>query len=180
MAFKEFHLQPKWFDEATPTNPKKASATLTLTNTVSNAETVTVGTTVFEFRTSGNAGTGRIKVDISGEGNTAPDKAAAKLVATINANSILVDAVASKDDNEKDIVVVTYKNVGTEGNSVAVAETMANGSWGTDVTKLSGGQYGTPCPMNNIIVYASPYYYVCVEAGNKTDVAWKIFTPISY
>ncbi len=180
MAFKEFHLQPKWFDEATPTNPKKASATLTITDTVSNGETITIGTDVFEFRTTGSAGTGKIKVDISGEGDTASNKAAAKLVAAINASSTLVESEASKDDNENDIVVVTYKNVGTEGNSVAVAETMTNGSWGTDVTKLSGGQYGTPCPMNNIMVYSSPYYYVCVEAGNKTDVAWKRFTPTSY
>ncbi len=180
MAFKEFHLQPKWFDEETPTNPKKASATLTITDTVSNGETITIGTDVFEFRTTGSAGTGKIKVDISGEGNTASDKAAAKLVAAINASSTVVESEASKDDNEKDIVVVTYKNVGTEGNSVVVAETMTNGSWGTDVTKLSGGQYGTPCPMNNIMVYSDPYYYVCVEAGNKTDVAWKRFTPTSY
>lgn len=180
MAFKEFHLQPKWFDEETPANPKKASATLTITDTVSNGETITIGTDVFEFRTTGSAGEGKIKVDISGEGDTASDKAAAKLVAAINANSTLVESEASKDDNKKDIVVVTYKNVGTEGNSVVVAETMTNGSWGTDVTKLSGGQYGTPCPMNNIMVYSSPYYYVCVEAGNKTDVSWKRFTPASY
>jgi hypothetical protein len=180
MAFKEFHLQPKWFDEETPTNPKKASATLTISDDVSNGETITIGTDVFEFRTAGSASIGNIKVDISGTGDTASDKAAAKLVAAINANSTLVDAVASKDDNENDIVVVTYKTVGTEGNSVAVAKTMTDGSWGTGVTKLSGGQYGTPCPMNNIMVYSDSYYYVCVEAGNKTDVAWKKFIPTSY
>jgi hypothetical protein len=180
MAFKEFYLQPKWFDEATPTNPKKASATLTISDDVSNGETITIGTDVFEFRTAGSAGTGNIKVDISGAGDTASDKAAAKLVAAINANSTLVDAVASKDDDKNDIVVVTYKTVGTEGNSVAVAETMTDGSWGTGVTKLSGGQWGTPCPVVDTIVHVDSYYYWCDIAGNKDDVSWKIFTPASY
>lgn len=180
MAYRELYFQKKWFSEVSPVNPKAATATLTITDTVSNGETITIGTDVFEFRTTGSAGAGKIKVNISGAGDTASDKAAAKLVAAINANSTLVESEASKDDNEKDIVVVTYKNVGTKGNSVAVAETMTNGSWGTDVTKLSGGQYGTPCPVVDTIVYTSPYYYWCDVAGNKDDVSWKRFTPASY
>lgn len=180
MAYGTLYLQPKWFDEETPTNPKKASATLTISDDVSNGETITIGTDVFEFRTSGSAGTGNIKVDISGAGDTASDKAAAKLVAAINANSTLVESEASKDDDENDIVVVTYKTVGTEGNSVAVAETMDNGSWGTGVTTLSGGQYGTPCIMKNIVIKGEEYYYWCEKEGGKSTVSWKRFTPAAY
>ena len=137
MAQANLHLQPKWFSDAIPRNPKRAKAILTLTNTVSDAETVTVGTQIFEFKTSGNAGTGKIKVDISGEGNTAPDKAAAKLAQTINA-ILLCNCYCWRRRRWNDIVTIEYKEIGTEGNAIAVAETMNNATFGTGFTKLSG------------------------------------------
>ena len=180
MAQANLHLQEKWFSDAIPSNPKRAKAILTLTDTVSNAETVTVGTTVFEFRTSGDAGTGNIKVDISGEGDTAPNKAAAKLAQTINANSTIVTATAGEDADENDIVTIEYKEIGTEGNAIAVAETMNNATFGTGVTKLSGGQLGTPSMTKNVVVYVTPYYYWCDKEGNEKTVSWKRFVPEAY
>jgi len=180
MAQANLHLQPKWFSDAIPRNPKRAKAILTLTNTVSDAETVTVGTQIFEFKTSGNAGEGKIKVDISGEGNTAPDKAAVKLAQTINANSTIVTATAGEDADENDIVTIEYKEIGTEGNAIAVAETMANATFGTGVTKLSGGQLGTPSMTKNVVVYVTPYYYWCDKEGNEKTVSWKRFVPEAY
>ena len=177
MAFKEFHLQPKWFDEETPTNPKKASATLTFDGVVVAAETVTIGGKVFEFVADANdVAEGTDYAVVVGATLTA-DNAVTKLANAINAN--LTDVVAV-EDTTKDTCTITYKAVGTEGNAVTVATTCTNASFGEGVTKLSGGQYGTPCPVVDTIVYTSPYYYWCDIAGNKDDVSWKIFTPASY
>lgn len=178
MAYGTLYLQNKWFAEASPTNPHKATATLTISNTVSDGETVTIGTEIYEFKTSGNAGEGKIKVDVSG--GVTPDKAAAKLVEAITANSAIVTAIADEDKSENDIVVVTYKHIGTEGNDISVATTATNGSWGQDVTKLTGGSYGTPSIMRNVVVYAAPHYYWCAKEGSETTVLWKRFTPEDY
>lgn len=180
MAQANLHLQPKWFSDATPRNPKRAKAILKLTGTVSDAETVTVGTQTFEFKTSDDASTGKIKVDISGEGNTAPDKAAAKLAQTINANSTIVTATAGEDAEDNDIVTIEYKEIGTEGNAIAVAEEMDNATFDADATKLSGGQLGTPSMTKNVVVYVDPHYYWCDKEGNEKTVSWKRFDPEAY
>ena len=49
MVYRELYFQKKWFDEASPINPKAASATLTFDGAVVAAETVTIGGKVFEF-----------------------------------------------------------------------------------------------------------------------------------
>lgn len=180
MTQANLHLQPKWFSDAAPRNPKRAKAILTLTDTVSDTETVTVGTQIFEFKISGSAGAGKIKVDISGAGNTAPDKAAAKLAQTINANSTIVTATAGEDADENDIVTIEYKEIGTEGNAVTIGTNCEHASFGDGVLTLQGGQYGTPCPMKNILVFIDLYYYLCTQEGGTKTVEWKRFTPINY
>jgi phage tail sheath gpL-like len=178
MAYGTLYLQNKWYSSAVPRNPHFATATLTFDGNVADGETVTIGTQTFEFKTSGNAGAGKIKVDVSG--GVTPDKAAAKLVEAITANSAIVTAIADEDESENDIVVVTYKYIGTEGNDISVATTATNGSWGQDVTKLTGGSYGTPSIMRNVVVYAAPHYYWCAKEGSETTVLWKRFTPEDY
>lgn len=175
MAYGTLHLQNKWFSESSPRNPHKASATLTFEGTVADGETVAIGLEIYEFKTSGNAGTGKIKVDVS-SGVTA-DIAVVKLKDAINANSALVTAVSDTTD---DTVVIEYKSIGTAGNEVIVGTNCTNASWGEDVLTLKGGSIGTPCPMKNIVVYATPYYYWCEEEGGESTVSWKRFTPASY
>lgn len=166
-----FIYKKKWYSGATPVNPKKATGTLTISGVVADGQTVTIGSKVYEFDTNSTVTAGNIAVDVSG-GLTAP-AAVTALVSAITANDKVVDAV----DGAGDTVVVTAKAVGTGGN-VASTETMTNGSWG-DVT-LTGGQYGTPCPEKNTLVFASPYYYLCTIGGNRDDVEWKRFTPATY
>lgn len=177
MAIKTLHLQPKWFSEASPKNPKPASATLTFTGVVVDGQTVVIGTEVYEFKTSGNAGEGKIKVDVS-EGVTAEDAVEAFATA-INATSALVDAMPVSDE-EQDVVILTYKEIGTEGNAIAISTTATNASFGASVTKLSGGQLGTPCSIRDVVVFATPYYYWCDKEGSDHTVSWKRFTPASY
>ena len=176
MAYGTLYLQKKWFSESTPTNPHKATATLTFGGIPVVTQTVTIGTEVYEFVAAAeNAQEGNIAV-VLGETLTA-DKAVEELAKAINANSVLVTAVASKED---DTVVVEYKTIGTDGNDVAVAETCTNASWGADVAKLSGGSLGTPSMLRNVVVYASPYYYWCEKEGSESTVVWKRFTPASF
>ena len=176
MAYGTLQLQPKWFSESHPTNPHKATATLTFEGIPVVTETVTIGTEVYEFVADAeNVQEGNIAV-VLGETLTA-DKAVTELAKAINANSELVTAVASTTD---DTVVVEYKTIGTEGNDVAVAETCTNASWGAGVVKLSGGSLGTPSILRNVVVYASPYYYWCEKEGSESTVVWKKFTPASF
>ena len=177
MAYRELYFQKKWFSEVSPVNPKAATATLTFDGAVVAAETVTIGGKVFEFVADANdVAEGTDYAVVVGATLTA-DNAVTKLANAINAN--LTDVVAV-EDTTKDTCTITYKAVGTEGNAVTVATTCTNASFGEGVTKLSGGQYGTPCPVVDTIVYTSPYYYWCDVAGNKDDVSWKRFTPASY
>jgi len=176
LAYGTLQLQPKWFSESHPTNPHKATATLTFEGIPVVTETVTIGTEVYEFVADAeNVQEGNIAV-VLGETLTA-DKAVTELAKAINANSELVTAVASTTD---DTVVVEYKTIGTEGNDVAVAETCTNASWGAGVVKLSGGSLGTPSILRNVVVYASPYYYWCEKEGSESTVVWKKFTPASF
>lgn len=177
MAYGTLQLQEKWFSEEHPTNPHKATATLTFKGIPVVAETVTIGgTEIYEFVVAAeNAQEGNIAV-VLGETLTA-DKAVEELAKAINANSVLVTAVASKED---DTVVVEYKTIGTDGNDVAVAEDCTNASWGDDVEKLSSGSLGTPSMLRNVVVYASPHYYWCEKEGSESTVVWKKFIPEAY
>lgn len=177
MAYGTLQLQEKWFSEEHPTNPHKATATLTFEGIPVVTETVTIGgTEVYEFvATADNVQEGNIAV-VLGETLTA-DKAVEELAKAINANSVLVTAVASKED---DTVVVEYKTIGTDGNNVAVAENCTNASWKDDVAKLSGGSLGTPSMLRNVVVYASPHYYWCEKEGSESTVVWKKFIPEAY
>jgi len=177
LVYGTLYLQKKWFFEDSPTNPHKSTATLTFEGIPVVTETVTIGgTEVYEFVTTAeNVQEGNIAV-VLGETLTA-DKAVEELAKAINANSVLVTAIASTKD---DTVVVEYKTIGTDGNDVAVAETCTNASWGANVVKLSGGSLGTPSMLRNVVVYASPYYYWCEKEGSESTVVWKRFTPASF
>lgn len=179
MAYGTLYLQEKWFSESTPTNPHRATATLTFSDVVedvvADGQTVVFGTEVYEFKASGDAGEGKIKVDVS-TGLTA-DIAVVKLKDAINANSALVTAVASTEDNT---VVVEYKTIGTEGNSLTIGTNCDNASWGVGVLTLSGGSLGTPSMLRNVIVYDDSHYYWCEKEGSESTVVWKKFTPVSF
>ncbi len=272
-----------WF-ASTPQNAKKASATLTLMGVVSDTETCTIGSNVYEFDINDTYTAGRIQVDIStlrnqatgvltfigipvvtetvvidgtetyefvaaagdvqagniavalGETLTA-DNACTVLAQVINANSELVTAVADTEGDTVTItsvvrgtsgnaitstetctnagfagdtlsggldtitaanavtalvsaitandeyatgvggtgttVVIAYKWVGTDGNSHAVSESMANGSFGEEVTTLSGGQFATPCNASSaVIIIDNTIYFTDKPCDKWTQTAW--------
>lgn len=180
MIYSELTLQPKWFSESTPKNPHKASATLTFTGNVVAAETVTINNVVFEFVVAKGDIAKETNIPVVVGATLTGKNAVEKLAIAINDSLDFVVATADVDDSENNICIINYYKVGTEGNVVTVAETCTSATFGTSVTKLSGGQLGTPCPVANTVIYKSPYYYWCVTAGNEDNVAWTRFTPADY
>ncbi len=188
MALNTEYVQfyKKWFGDAHPIAGVKATATLTISNVVSDTETVTIGTNVYEFDINDTYTEGRIQVDVAdlrneaigtltfkgipivtetvtlGSDETAEvyefvaaaeeadpanipvvlgttltaDNAVTKLAEAINENSALVTATFDTDD---DVVRISAIVKGTAGNSIAVAETCTNATFGAEVTTLAGG-----------------------------------------
>ena len=119
------------------TDGTKASGTLTFTGSVSDGETVTIGTRVYEFDTAGTPTitAGRVRVNVSG-GTTAP-AAVTALVAAITGDA---SAVVTAVDGAGDTVVVTATAWGTAPNAYPTTKTCANASWGA--VTLTGGTVG--------------------------------------
>lgn len=157
----------KWFT-GTPQNAVKASGTLTFTDVVVAAETVTVGTDVYEFvADAGDIADPSYIPVVVGVTLTA-DNAVTKLAEAINANSSVVTAVADTDD---DTVVVAYLTVGTEGNAIATTETCTNASFGA--ATLAGGQYATPSRASMALIEISGTKYMALKPADKyTTDAW--------
>lgn len=109
-----------------------AKGYLSFSGTVSDTETVTIGTDVYEFDTGGGVTGGRIAVDVSG-GATAADAVTA-LVAAITASAVVT---VSAEDVTGNVVKVTYDTVGTAGNAIVTTTTASNGAW--DAATLLGG-----------------------------------------
>lgn len=137
----------------TPVNAVAATGTLTFTDVVADGQTVTIGSSVYEFDTNSSVTAGRIAVDVSG-GVTA-SAAVTALVAAITANTA---SQVSAVDGAGDTVVVTAKTKGATGyNTIGTTETCTNASWGA--VTLAGGVDGTPA-LKGEIAFDTGYIYI--------------------
>lgn len=101
-----------------------ATGTLTLTGSVNDAQTVTIGSRIYEFDTNSSVISGNVKVDVSG--GATPSAAVTALVTAItNDVSKVVDAI----DGNGDTVVVTSVSGDIDGSTISTTETLTNGSW---------------------------------------------------
>ena len=153
---------------ATPVNAVAATGTLTFTSTVSDGETVTIGTDVYEFDTDASVTSGNILVDVSG-GATA-SAAVTALVAAITASDTVGVGAA---DGAGDTVELTADTKGTSANSFATTETCANASFGA--ATLTGGVDGTVGKAFELVADAS-YLYVAVADNTVADTNWRRVT----
>lgn len=177
--FVEILIQPKWFADDIPSSPQKASATLTISGNVSEEETVTIGSEVYEFvESASQEPTTNIEV-VLGDTEVAKDVAAKKLEAAINEISQIVTAEKIEVDDDV-AVVVSYKKVGTEGNEIDIDTDCTNAFWDDSAENLSGGKYGTPCPITGLGIRVqddstppNDIYYICTKAGGAETVEWK-------
>jgi hypothetical protein len=69
-------------------------------------------------------------------------------------------------------MTATNKIKGVIGDSTAIAETLADGSWAADATFLSGGVNATVCVANEIVADAS-FLYHCIATGTIADTNWR-------
>jgi hypothetical protein len=117
-----------------------ATGTYTLSGNVSNGNTVTIGTTVYTFKTALTPTAGEVFI-----GATASDSLD-NLIAAINhaagggtlyAAATVIDPNVTAAAGAGDTMVVTAKVTGQVGNHIASTEVGANSSWGA--TTLAGG-----------------------------------------
>jgi len=113
---------------------RSATGILTISGVVTDGETVTIGSRVYEFDTDSSVSGSNVVVDVSA-GLTAAIAVVALAQAINGDGSSVVSAVT----DGASLVTVTADTAGNSGNSIAVAETCANATWGSGVTTLSGG-----------------------------------------
>jgi hypothetical protein len=128
-------------------------------NSYVTTETFSALTNIFDAGTLGTLTPG---VDC-----TAPN-AVTHAVAAITANSAIMTAV----DGANDTIVCSYVEVGTEGNDITVTKTITNGTWGAQVTKLSGGLYATPAYEKSYIIVAGTWYIATKVCDKYSTDCW--------
>ena len=115
-----------------PPLEQRGGGILTFSGVVSDTETVTIGSDVYEFDADSSVTGGNIAVDVSG-GVTAADAVTA-LVAAINASA--TEAVTAVDGNANSVVVYTdASGLTTDGTTT----TCANATW-ADVTLVGDAE----------------------------------------
>ena len=121
-----------------------AAGVLSFTNAVSNNQTVTIGTTVYTFKTTLTDGPGYVLIGAN------YDASAANLVAAINrtgtpgvqySTSIVAHPDVTASYSTPDLTV-TAKVAGAAGNSIALDENITNASW-DDVNMTTGADAAT-------------------------------------
>lgn len=139
-----------------------AAGILTLTGAVSDGETVTIGTDVYEFDTDSTVTQGNIQVDVNAD-QTAP-AAITALVAAITASDTVGVGAA---DGAGDTVDLTADNTGPAGNLIATTETMANGSFGA--VTLEGGDVGT---ITNVPAATAKADFLAALTKDEPEQTW--------
>lgn len=119
-----------------------ASLLLTFTGVGIATETVVVGATTYTYRASVSTTANEVKIGASAA------ESAANLISAINASAgggttygslTVANANSSAAAGAGTTVLVSAKTPGTAGNSIAVSETLTNGSWAGGATALAGG-----------------------------------------
>lgn len=144
--------------EDRPVNALEAGKVLTISGVTADGQTVTIGTRVYEFDTNSAITSGRVEVDVSG-GVTASLSIDALEAAITGDDS----AVVSVEASDATTLTVAALVAGVSGNSIAIAETLTNGSWAGAAVVLSGGLDGTVAEPGEFIFAGGYMYYTEVE-----------------
>lgn len=131
----------------------------TAANSIATTETFTAETNVFAAATLGSGA----------------DCSAA------NAITAFVAAITASDtqevggaDGAGDTIVLTADVAGMSGNSIGIAETLANGSFAADAVFLSGGVDGTVAPDVQVLT-DDTYIYLCIAENTVSGKNWRRF-----
>src|SRR5438552_18589953 len=124
--------------------PRRAMNVLRLASNVADAETITIGSEVYEIDTAAAPGAitaGNIRVDCNA--GVTPTTASAAIVAAINANTKLGLTAVAISVNE----VLVYTNAETSALALPCSETLAGANNAWNATACYGGEAAVPAGM---------------------------------
>lgn len=164
--------------EKTPVNAVAASGKLVSTGTrVSDGEKVTIGTTVYTFKTALTNPAVAYEVLIGANTGAQATNLVAAIMGTAGAgttygtgtvaHTLVSAAVADTDD-----VALTAKTKGVAGNAIATSDDSDQLSWAETAETLEGGIDGTVGVTNEICADDS-YLYHCIGANTITGANWR-------
>lgn len=93
-------------------------------------------------------------------------------IGTVYGTGTTVNPLATAVKASVATMTATNKIKGVVGDSTAIAETLADGSWASDATELSGGVDGTVGVADEICADAT-YIYHCIAANTIADANWR-------
>jgi hypothetical protein len=161
----DLYVPPNRARPGTPVNAVAATATLTLTDVVTDGETVDIGADTYEFDDNATVVAGRIPVDITG-GATAAE-AISGLLAAIAAEGT---ASVSAGELSETALRITAGVPGTAGNAISVSTDAVNGSWDGDT--LAGGIDGTPGAIGEVM-FDEAAVYIARADQTITGQEWR-------
>ena len=173
-------------DDGTAIDAVAAAATLTSDGTApADGKKVTIGTKVYTFKTTlstGPAVEGEVLIGASAAAALDNLKSAVNHEGT--AGTDYTCAAAHPDVEATDNTDTTQKFVakvkGTSGNAIAVAETSAHLTWGSEVTAFSGGVNGTVGTKYDIKLSADgKTLYFAIADGTIADTGKWRCVPLS-
>lgn len=159
----------------TAVNAVAATATLTGSDVFSDAETVTIGSTVYTMKTALSDPAVPFEVLIGATLADSLDNLKSAINASTGEGSTYATGTTAHPNvtattNTNTTQVIEAKIKGTAGNSIATTETGANSSWGGST--MSGGVNGTIGAAREILVDSS-YLYLNTSANTGIEATWK-------
>ena len=163
-------LKMKWFPVANPVNPSAGAINIGVGAdgiiSIKHDEVGPIGNDYTLEAVEGVANNDPLAVTLTGTAIliTLGKDGIGGISVTTNTAKLVAEAIDALDG-----INATYSGTGATPLGAVIAE-----------TALNGGKFGTPCPERNALVYVSPYFYRCVQEGNKDDVVWQRFTLATY
>lgn len=168
-------ITKNWFAETAPLNAKKASVNVGI-GTEPDANII------LEYNKIGTEGNAYSLQFVKGVGNNIELSAA--LVGKVVKLTLGTDGAGVLDTSKNTVAqAVTLLNA-VEGfgavydgieETVITVEGDASDAWA-----LTGGQFGTPCPVPYTVVKDANYYYTNIAPNTEHDANWRRFQLVNY
>jgi len=163
---------------ATPVNAVAALGTITSDATApSDGDTVTIGSTVYTFKTtlsSGPAVPYEVLIGVSAAVALDNIKSAINATAgagTTYATGTLIHPSVTATTNTNTTQLVVANIAGTLANAIATTETSTHLAWGA--ATLAGGVNGTVADDTGTLAKDSTYLYITTAANTIADANWR-------
>jgi hypothetical protein len=181
-ATLEGKLGDRWelqLSDATPPAAAYADEVLVCTAQVGNTETVEIGGKTYTFQTTLTDSDGNVQIGVDLEASLTNLKNAINLTGTPGTDYALSTTIhpTVSASNDATTLTATAKKAGTAGNSISLAEGLANGQWTGAATELSGGAgdvvalTGAYKPGQDIAIATTAEGAVCAQLAGAIGAA---------